>query len=256
MEETATTPADLSAAAKPAEEWIWLVEPEGGGQWNMDRDEQIAADCAADGVPRLRCYSWSPWTLSLGYNQRLDQINVPQVERRGYGIVRRPTGGRAVFHAQEITYAVAMMGKGRGVHDTYAAINRALLRGFQILGAEGVQFNRLQPDFREHYATDESASCFSASALSELMWQGRKLAGSAQRRYGDVLLQHGSILIGDAHLEIVELLTAATDAPRQQRMREILRQRTATLSEVFGGAVPTFTELAHGLQQGFAEVFR
>lgn len=222
----------------------------------MERDEAMAQACAADGIPRLRFYSWQPWALSLGYNQDIAQINVAEVEQRGYGIVRRPTGGRAVFHAEEITYAVAMVGKGQGVQDSYAAINQALLRGFQLLGATGIEFNRSQPDFREHYASTESASCFSASALSELMWQGRKLAGSAQRRYSNVLLQHGSILLGDAHLEIIDLLNSPNSDPnRRQRMRQMLRSRTATLADVFNGAAPPFSQIAEALREGFLQIF-
>lgn len=221
----------------------------------MEQDEAMAQACAADGIPRLRFYSWQPWAVSLGYNQSIDQIDVHEVDRRGYEIVRRPTGGRAVFHAEEITYAVAMVAKGKGVQDSYAAINQALLCGFELLGATGIEFNRSQPNFREHYTSDESVSCFSASALSELMWQGRKLAGSAQRRYSDVLLQHGSILLGDAHLEIVDLLSADADEQRRQRMREMLHRRTATLSDVLNGELPSFTQIAEALREGFMRVF-
>jgi len=247
-----------TTARRPATEhgtgWHCTIEPNCEGHINMARDEAMAQACAADGIPRLRLYSWQPWALSLGYNQDLAQVNVGEVERRGYGLVRRPTGGRAVFHAEEITYAVAMVGKGRGVQESYAAINQALLRGFGLLGATGIEFNRSQPDFREHYASDESASCFSASALSELMWQGRKLAGSAQRRYSGVLLQHGSILLGDAHLEIVDMLGTDTTDERRQRMRELLRRRTATLAEVFHGTAPSFPSIAEALREGFMEV--
>ena len=251
---------ETTTAAKPTgsepHEWQCAIEPNCEGGANMERDEAMAQACAADGIPRLRFYSWQPWTLSLGYNQDIAQINVQEVERRGYGLVRRPTGGRAVFHAEEITYSVAMVGKGEGVQGSYAAINQALLRGFQLLGAAGIEFNRSQPDFREHYASSESASCFSASALSELVWQGRKLAGSAQRRYSDVLLQHGSILLGDAHLEIIDLLNSTSNDPnRRERMRQMLRSRTATLAEVFNGATPSFTQIAQALREGFIQIF-
>ncbi len=241
--------------------WIHTVDHDLSGDENMRRDEEMALACEGDGIPRLRVYSWRPFTLSLGYGQEIGQIDTAGLERRGYGLVRRPTGGRAVFHAEEATYAVAMPSDGRGIHETYARINRALRRGLELLGATGVEFNRAQPEFRSHYTLDESASCFSVSALSELTWsppgtdENRKLVGSAQRRYGGTLLQHGSILMGDAHLEIVDFLSAYTDDSRRDLLRARLASRTATLNDVFGGSSPSFHEVAEALRAGFAETF-
>jgi lipoate-protein ligase A len=141
------------------------------------------------------------------------------------------------------------------VHETYARISSALKRGLEVLGAEGIEFSRSQPDFREHYTGDDSASCFSVSALSELMWHGRKLVGSAQRRYGDVLLQHGSLLMGMAHLDIIDLLYPGADAARRQLLRQRLAERTVTLDEIFGGTSPTFMAVADALSSGFRELF-
>jgi lipoate-protein ligase A len=235
--------------------WLYSIEPDLTGEENMRRDEEMARLCAEDGIPRLRFYSWSPWTLSLGYNQDASTIDADELARRGYGLVRRPTGGRAVFHAEELTYGIAMPSSGEGVHETYGRISTAVKRGLELLGAEGIEFSRSQPDFREHYTGDDSASCFSASALNELTWQGRKLVGSAQRRYGDVLLQHGSLLLGEAHLEIIDLLHANADVSRRDLLRRRLAERTATLDEIFSGTAPAFTAVADALSSGFGETF-
>lgn len=142
---------------------------------------------------------------------------------------------------------------GRGIHETYALVSAALKQGFERLAAVGVEFSRSRPDFREHYQSLDSEGCFSVSALSELTWNGRKLVGSAQRRYGSVLLQHGSILLGNAHLDIVDFLSVKPEL--RQGMRERLAERTATLAEILPSSVPTFEQIAEALLQGFVETF-
>lgn len=234
--------------------WLYSIAANLSGAENMRRDEAIAMACDADGIPRLRFYSWHPYTISLGYNQS-DTIDRSLLSARGYDLVRRPTGGRAVFHAEEITYGVAMPSNGAGIHATYARITEALRCGLELLGARELEFSRTQPDFRDHYAQEDSASCFSASALNELTWRGRKLLGSAQRRYGTVLLQHGSLLTGDAHLEIVDLLYPQHDAARRAALRARLAERTATLTDVMAGNVPDIRRLAQSLAEGFARTF-
>ncbi len=233
--------------------WLYSIDADLTGTENMRRDEEMALACSEDGVPRLRFYSWNPWTLSLGYNQKEERIDVEALRQRGYDMVRRPTGGRAVFHAEEITYGVAMPTDGRGIHETYALISDALKRGFESIGGTGIEFSRNRPDFREHYQNTDSEGCFSTSALNELNWNGRKLVGSAQRRYGEVLLQHGSILLGDAHLDIVDFMRIAPES--RHAMRERLATRTITLDKILSSPLPPFHEIAEGLLKGFVEVF-
>lgn len=233
--------------------WLCSIEPELSGLENMARDRAIAEATSADGIPRLRFYSWTPWTLSLGYNQKDDRIDAEALGRAGYDLVRRPTGGRAVFHAEEITYGVAMPTGDEGVHATYARISNALRLGFEGLGAKGVSFSRSDLDMREHYEQLDSEGCFSASALNELTVGKRKLVGSAQRRYGSTLLQHGSILLDDAHLQIVDFLSIVPDL--RDGMRQRLASKTATLREIIDGDLPSFEEIARHLAEGFAREF-
>jgi lipoate-protein ligase A len=236
-------------------QWLYSIEPDLDGDENMRRDEAMAQACERDGVPRLRLYTWSPWTLSLGHNQNDAGIEREVIVAQGIGLVRRPTGGRAVFHAEEITYGVAMPSAGAGIHQTYAKITGALRRGLELLGAGELEFSRSQPDFREHYESEDSASCFSASALNELTWRGRKILGSAQRRYGGVLLQHGSLLLGDAHLRIIDLLHPGASEERRAALRRRLAERTATLHDILHGTVPPLATIAEALGHGFAETF-
>jgi lipoyl(octanoyl) transferase len=233
--------------------WLYSIEPGCEGETNMARDVEMARLSALDRIPRLRLYSWMPYTLSLGHNQSEEEFDARRVEEHGYAMVRRPTGGRAVLHAEEITYAVAMPSEGEGVQTTYARISEGLKRGLELLGATDLSFTRSQPDFREHYTDEESSGCFSASALSELEWRGRKLAGSAQRRFGDILLQHGSLLTGPAHLDIVSLYAGRSPDSRL-RLKERLAARTASLDQILF-PLPSFEALALALRDGLAAEF-
>jgi len=234
-------------------ELLVSIEPDCEGVDNMCRDVAMAHACIADGRARLRLYSWNPWALSLGYNQPDDNVNRALLDEHGWQLVRRPTGGRAVFHAEEITYAVAMRGNGRGIHQTYADIMDGIRAGLEWLGAGDLEFSRSRPDFRKHYELPESASCFSASALNELTWHDRKLVGSAQRRYDDVLLQHGSILLGDAHLAVVDLLHGGASRERRELLRGRLAERTTTLHNILGGDLPSFGVIAASLARAFED---
>ncbi len=233
--------------------WYYSIDENLTGNENMRRDEEMAQICREDSIPRLRFYTWQPWTLSLGHNQDETSIDREELARQGYGLVTRPTGGRAVFHAEEVTYGIAMPSNGIGIHETYAQISKALLLGLQHLGVPDIDFSRSSPNFREHYASDESASCFSASALNELTWHGKKVVGSAQRRYGNVLLQHGSILVDEAHLGIVDFLGVAPE--RRPTLRAALARRTATIREALGGELPSYQEICRALLHGFIETF-
>jgi len=133
------------------------------------------------GTASLRLYCWNPPTLSIGRNQQGDFPGVPTV--------RRPTGGQAVWHEHEVTYAVAARISVFGsLRDAYCEIHERLARALRSLGVEAVLADR--PAVRP---SDRPASCFASSVGGEILHRGRKLVGSAQVRRGDAFLQHGSI---------------------------------------------------------------
>ncbi len=207
-------------------------------QDNMDFDtERALALGRGDALPMLRLYAWRPWAVSLGKHQNEDDIDAARLAERGYEMVRRPTGGRAVFHAEELTYAVTVrLDEGRGPTEIYRLVNERLLDGLQAL-AEALSYEKSQTDFRKHYSVPKrSLPCFSSSARYEIVFEGRKLVGSAQRRLGNVVLQHGSILLGGAHAELADLAQLDSDAARRA-MRMALKKQTATLSELHGSRV-------------------
>ena len=177
--------------------WKFLNEGENSGGFNMKRDLDIAGNISPDETV-LRLYRWKPYCISLGANQIKNEIDFKKTDEAGIDVVKRPTGGRAILHAEELTYAVIMpLSEGSSARNIYRDINLALLEGlkkFDIRLAEaGLEEN--QPDFPEIYRKEsKSTLCFAVSAKNELKFGGKKLVGSAQRKLGRVILQHGSAL--------------------------------------------------------------
>lgn len=170
----------------------------------MAVDEALAESVAEGGAPVLRFYRWEPACLSLGRNQpAAGAYDADRLSARGIQVVRRPTGGRAVLHARELTYSVALpvalLGSPR---EAYAAINRALVAGLRALGVPAV----LQPPTAARAPLPSLAPCFADPVEGEVVAAGAKLVGSAQRRMGNVLLQHGSLPIHDDQSAVAELL--------------------------------------------------
>jgi lipoate-protein ligase A len=250
--------------------WRFLDTGVRAGKFNMAFDERLARRmCTGEQrggtsggitrggssdhtLPVLRLFQWKPWAVSLGYNQDRDEIDADACSRDGVEVVRRPTGGRAILHAEELTYSVVMPAARKGVLQVYNDISRALVRGLSLFGVE-VSLQRSQPNFVEEYRRPSSVPCFTSSARYEIEWGGRKLVGSAQRRFsgeaGSVVLQHGSILCGPAHHQLSRYVRLERESVRQQIDHE-LRGKTVDLSKILGHRVET-DRLAACIRQGF-----
>ncbi|RKZ16980.1 lipoate--protein ligase family protein [bacterium] len=200
------------------------------GATNMDRDRDLLASHRPEHDPVLRLYRWSPPALSIGYNQDEAGFDLDAVAAAGMSIVRRPTGGRAILHADELTYAVFGCSPGplfgATLHETYMTINRALVSFLRGLGAE-VEVSAGEP--RSEAA---GAVCFKSAGRHEIAVGGRKLVGSAQRRHGSCFLQHGSILAGPGHLQLPRYLVPGT--PGAGLTPDNLAELTTDLSQVLG----------------------
>lgn len=172
------------------ETWRLLLDPPGHGPWNMAVDEALLASSQTGGPPTLRLYTWSgPW-LSVGYAQPLSFERAEACRRAGIGVVRRITGGRAVLHGADLTYAVAapQASLPPGLQASYALVARALLRALATLGVCAQVATR--PAGTRAAAVFD---CFAQPGADEICAGGRKLAGSAQRRALGAVLQHGSL---------------------------------------------------------------
>jgi len=237
--------------------WSFIDSGAMTGAENMALDESLARSLAAgEGGPVLRLFRWRPWAISLGYNQAAGEIAAARCAADGIDIVRRPTGGRAILHAEELTYSVVMRTGRRSVLEVYNDISAALVRGLALFGVD-VALQKSQPDFPAEYRSVSSVPCFTSSARYEIEFRGRKLVGSAQRRFGgpegDAVLQHGSILCGAAHLRLADYL-AAGDAAARDRIRELLRAKTADLGTITGGPV-AMDRLGACIRRGFEEAW-
>lgn len=164
----------------------------GGGAWNMAVDEALM-DSARRGLVTVRFYEWQPGCLSFGRNQTAAGLyDAGDARARGIDVVRRPTGGRAVYHHKELTYSVtAPVDEWGSLRDAYCRINHALAAGLQSLGAP-VTCAGDEPGVAPR---PTARACFRDPLPGEVTAEGRKLVGSAQWRDGAALLQHGSILL-------------------------------------------------------------
>lgn len=176
------------------------------GARNMAIDQALLDSIAAGAPPVVRFYRWSPACLSFGRNQSARDVYDPERARRlGIDVVRRPTGGLAVLHAAELTYAVvAPVGLLGGPRAGYCAINKALAEGLRSLGVPA-ELSKGQPRAAAAQAFATAAPCFELPAAGELVARGRKLVGSAQRVERRTLLQHGSILVDGTQADVRQL---------------------------------------------------
>ncbi len=224
----------MSRAERPELGWRLLIDPPRGGALNMALDEALARSLEA-GQGVLRLYRWERPTVSVGRNEPTDGWRRPgPLGGVGDGpplaMVRRPTGGRAVLHDGEVTYAlVAPLRAMGGARAAYRAVNEALVEGLRSLGASVA----VAPDGAPALPL-EAGPCFQAPASGEVIvpppttpdssgvGSVRKLVGSAQARIGRNLLQHGSIILTGDQGRLAELCPAADDFPQPATLRELV----------------------------------
>lgn len=218
----------------------WMVESDQSGLFNMGADAAaIESLIGGLGEPVFRLYNWSPWCLSIGYHQKADEVNFEAVRSAGAMVVRRPTGGRAVFHANEITYSCIIPLGDLPASVWYERLHEAIRRALLLQSVETVQTSA-SDEFRTIYQQYRSAPCFISSAQSELLLLGRKVVGSAQRQYGPVLLQHGSIPVDQSHEAVIDFLNWNSQEEKESA-RTVLKNKAACLQEANPAfSIPTF----------------
>ncbi len=254
--------------------WRLLIMPSADGATNMAVDEAIL-HALADGVvvrPTVRFYQWDPPCLSLGYNQCYSDVDESACARLGYGWVRRPTGGRAILHTDELTYSVVVPADeprvAGGITDSYRRLSVGLLAGLRALGTN--VFQSLEDNGSN---SQPGAVCFDTPSKYEITVRDKKLIGSAQVRRRGIVLQHGTLpLTGDLSRILDCLRTAepipagpppnrtnhpgrpevAVQKPEALASRsDWLLARACTLKQALGREV-SFHEAANALAQGLA----
>lgn len=203
------------------------------GRFNMAVDYYIARHILDK--PTFRVYRWDPYCVSLGYHQELNEINSDLCKERGFEIVRRETGGRAVFHSEELTYSMIIPKGSRFYSDSilevYNKISSVLVDALHSSGIKEAALKKGKaPDFKELYKEKLSSVCFSSTSTYEVVIGEKKLVGSAQKRLKESVLQHGSIIVGEKHLELIDLLNI--EDRLKNRFKEITKSKTVTISEV------------------------
>lgn len=237
--------AGLENAARPgrSEEppgrWRVLVDGRGSGAENMARDHALARKLGS-GTGVLRIYEWSRPTISFGRNEPARGLyDTGAAGREGVSFVRRPTGGRAVLHDRELTYAVAAPARAwDGLRGAYRIINEGLVAGLRDLGVGA----RLAGSAGDREPSLAAGPCFRTPAEGEIVVAGRKLVGSAQARIGRALLQHGSILLAGSQGRLARIGPEPPDGDEAP---------ATTLSSILG-EVPDRASLLDALVEGLA----
>jgi len=211
------------------------------GAWNMALDFWLWKTQGPDRPPVVRFYRWARPTVSLGYHQGVEAVvDLDVCADLGVDVVRRPTGGAAVLHHDELTYSVIATPAQLGVttpRAAYERISQALREALRRLGLPQADVAR-----PARSAGRFSGFCFAETARYEITVDGRKLVGSAQRWGRSAVLQHGSILLD------FDLRLAAVFRPG------LFRRAFTTLREACGG-VPSIEDLEAALRAGFTAVF-
>lgn len=221
-------------------EWTLLVEPAGRpGPENMAADDALLREASMTGRAFLRLYRWSPPCLSFGRNEpALARYDRAEIERRGWDVVRRPTGGRAVWHEDEVTYAVAApIAPFGSLRQSYCAIHERLAAALRSLGVPA----QLAPKNGRSPGPGAGA-CFAAPVGGEVTVHGRKVVGSAQVRLETAFLQHGSILLGGSQEKVGAVSYQPSAVGFATSLSQVL-QRTVTFDEVAEAIIATWTPL-------------
>ena len=248
----------------PPTAWRLVHTPPAPGAWNMAVDEAIlAAVGQGQALPTLRLYAWNPPCLSLGYAQPASDANLEVLQQRGWDLVRRPTGGRAILHTDELTYSVCgpqdeprLAGS---VLESYQVLAQALLSALQLLNipatadAKPGTAQLSSPPGQAVAAPVQNTNpvCFEVPSNYEITVQGKKLVGSAQARRREGVLQHGSLpLFGE--LERIIQALAFPDESSRQRAEQRLSLRATTAERILGAPLPWETAAA-AFAQGFCQ---
>jgi len=232
--------------------WRLILDGPLSGAYNMALDEALASTASREEVATLRFYQWQRPTLSLGRHEPAEELPLAECEAAGLDLVRRPTGGRAVLHHRELTYSftapASLLGGSKRVREAYSVITEALARGLGLLGLAASAGDD-SPRLAGHM-------CFGLKAGCDLEVGGRKVVGSALRRYEGSVLQHGAIPLDlDPALHYVAFSEKGESEPA---FAERLLAAVLPLSELLGRRVQPeelFEPLTRGFEESFSTVF-
>lgn len=238
--------------------WRLLITEAADGAVNMAIDEAIISSVArGESLPTLRFFDWSPPCLSLGHAQDVEDVELGRLKLLGYGIVRRPTGGKAILHIDEITYSVVTRQDDPrvegGIVESYRRLSEGLMRGLELMDLLGCNDKTYLTAENAESAKkeEEKPICFEVPSNYEITVIGKKLVGSAQARKQGMVLQHGSLPLTGDIARICDVLKFENDAARE-KAKDRVRGRAITLEGALMRAIP-YQTVAQALAQGFKE---
>lgn len=234
--------------------WQLIDDDAVDGFHNMECDLQLAEECK-DNEIFLRFYQWKPYAISLGANQSFSDVDLKRTKADGIDVVKRPTGGRAIFHSEEITYSfIIPLSFGLSPKEIYFSVSEALITGLKYYDEKlsGTMLESLQPNFPELLKSKSGSICFASTAKNEVKYLGKKLIGSAQRKMKNIVLQHGSILCGTKHRELINyLLLSEKD---KTKLKNEINSKTVEIETILNEKVD-YKRLRNCLTLGLEEHF-
>lgn len=231
--------------------WQLLKTGKGSGHFNMDFDFNLASTCKQNEA-FFRLYQWKPYCISLGANQNYEDINIAKANKDNIEVVKRPTGGRAILHSEEITYSVIMPIGNLSPKEIYEKISSALIKGLELYNPllSESELEKTQPNFPNLLKQPSGVMCFGSTAKNEVKYAGKKIIGSAQRKLNNVILQHGSILCGNYHKKLVDYLN--TDEETIKELKSEITNKTIEIETILNEKVD-YPKLEECLIEGFQE---
>ncbi len=232
-----------------ANRWRLVIDPPASGSWNMAVDDALLEFAQGDGyLPTLRLYSWNPPCLSLGHAQHIREVDREALIKMGWDLVRRPTGGRAILHIDELTYSITGNAEQPilqgGILDSYQKISQAFIQMLQKYS--------LDPRSREesqHTKSHIEPVCFEIPSNYEITVAGKKIIGSAQARRKNAILQHGAIPLSGDISRIIKVLAYSDEDSRKKAAQRVLLRAT-TIEDQTGKSV-SWHQSAMDLVQAF-----
>jgi lipoate-protein ligase A len=226
---------------------------------NMAVDEAILIAHSKGLVPpTVRFFGWNPPTLSIGYFQKIADVDFDSLRQKGLGFVRRPTGGRAVLHDRELTYSIVVSESHpqmpSSVNESYRVLSMGLVEGFRQLGLSADMVSLATEDEKRKYESLGSAACFDSPSWYELVVEGKKVTGSAQMRQLGVILQHGSILL-DLDVDLLFSVLRFSSEKLRERMRNGFLEKAVSIKQITGRDL-TFQEAETAFWRGFEKGLR
>ena len=216
------------------QEWRLIIENEPISAYeNMAIDTALQSHCDQ---PVLRFYTWKPASVSIGRFQNLyDEVNINYCKENNIDIVRRITGGGAVFHDQELTYSLCINEDNiyfsKDLHESYKSICEAIIKGLSLLGMDA----KYVP-------------------INDLIVNGKKISGCAQTRKNNVILQHGTLLIKVDVDKMFKILNVSNEKIKDKLISDVKQRVTSIENET--GKKFQINEIIKAMTEGFKLQFK